>query len=125
MRLKLDENLGFRWHDLLRKVGHDVDTVIDEQLSGASDVSVLDAAVAASRALVTLDIDFANALRFPPHRTPGIAVLRVRDRPGRHDIDLVFATLIDGLGRLDLSGRLWVIDPNRIRQYRPDQADPD
>lgn len=125
MRLKLDENLGFRWRDRLQEVGHDVDTVIDDQLSGASEVSVLDAAVAASRAMVTLDVDFVNALRFPPHRTPGIAVLRVRDRPGRHDIDLVFATLIDGLGRLDLSGRLWVIEPNRIRQYRSDPTDPD
>jgi predicted nuclease of predicted toxin-antitoxin system len=125
MRLKLDENLGFRWRDRLREVGHDVDTVIDEKLSGASDVSVLEAAVAAFQALVTLDVDFANPLRFPPHRTPGIAVLRVHDRPGRQEIDLAFTTLIDGLRRLDLSGRLWIIEPNRIRQYRPGPADQD
>lgn len=44
-------------------------TVIDEGLSGANDVDVLAAAVAEDRALITLDLDFANPMRFPPHET--------------------------------------------------------
>ena len=80
MKLKLDENLGIRHREQLQRAGHDVDTVHDEHLSGAPDPDVLEAAAAAGRALVTLDVDFANPIRFPPQRTAGIAVLRVRER---------------------------------------------
>jgi predicted nuclease of predicted toxin-antitoxin system len=89
----------------------------------APDVAVLDAAIAAGRALVTLDLDFANPIRFPPRRTPGIAVLRVRDRPGRRDLDLVVSELIQGLSQLALAGHLWVAEPGRIRQYQEDPDD--
>jgi predicted nuclease of predicted toxin-antitoxin system len=74
VKLKLDENLGRRWASQLRDGGHDVHTVIDEGLSGADDVDVLAAAVAEDRELVTMDLDFANPIRFPPkdrgHRHP-------------------------------------------------------
>lgn len=78
MKLKLDENLGHRWSDILAGSGHDVDTVYEERLSGMDDSTVLDAAIAAGRALITLDLDFANPFRFPPGPTSGIAVLRVQ-----------------------------------------------
>ena len=97
MRLKLDENLGRRWVIQLRDAGHEVDTVRDERLSGASDTHVLAEAVREGRALVSLDMDFANPMRFPPADTAGIAVLRVRDRPGREDLDGAVNRLAEAL----------------------------
>ena len=123
MRLKLDENLGLRWVGQFRGAGHDVDTVVGEGLSGSTDESVIDAAFAAERALVTLDLDFANPMRFPPGASPGIAVLRVRERPGRKDVDLVVGQLILGLAAHDLTGRLWVVEPAQIREYRAPSED--
>lgn len=119
MRLKLDENLGLRWVSVLRAAGHDVDTVHDEGLRGADDQAVLDGAVAANRALITLDLDFSNPLRFPPAETEGIAVLRVSDRAGRDEIDAVVEHLTDALSSAELAGHLWVIDASRVRQYQP------
>ncbi len=71
MRLKLDENLGATWINGLRDRGHDVDTVSYEGMGGAFDADVLAAAAGATRALVTLDLDFSNPFRFPPRRRRG------------------------------------------------------
>ena len=117
MRLKLDENAGRRWLQQLQDVGHDVDNVWDEGLSGAPDLEVLAAAVRESRALVTLDLDFASPVRFPPADTAGIAVLHVRDRPGRDDLDVAVGRLVIALAAADLAGRLWIVERERVRQY--------
>ncbi len=60
VRIKLDENLGHTAETRLRAAGHDVDTVHDEDLAGAGDDRVFNAARAEGRILVTLDVDFAN-----------------------------------------------------------------
>lgn len=117
MKLKLDENLGRRWASQLGILGHDVHTVFEEGLSGAADVGVLAAAVAEGRALVTLDLDFANPMRFPPDATAGIAVLRLRDRAGRDELDAVVHRLATALADADLTAHLWIVERDRVRQY--------
>ena len=71
---------------------------------------MLAAAIRESRALVTLDLDFASPVRFPPADTAGIAVLRVRDRPGRDDLDVAVGRLVIALAAADLAGRLWIVE---------------
>ena len=77
MKWKLDENLGSRTVHLFLKAGHDAETVLQEELSGSSDETLFEVCVREDRCLLTLDIDFADVLRFPPHQTAGIAVLRL------------------------------------------------
>jgi predicted nuclease of predicted toxin-antitoxin system len=121
MKLKLDENLGRRGADALRAAGHDVATVYQEGLNTATDGTVIDAATSEGRALVSLDLDFANPLLYPPDRYAGIAVLRVPPRTTVRDLQVAVEALIDGLSKMDLPGRLWIVQRGRIRQYEPQQ----
>jgi len=79
VRIKLDENLPRRAAAVLEAAGHDVDTVEDEGLGGASDPSVARAAIEADRLIVTLDRGFGDVRSYPPGSHAGIVVLRVDD----------------------------------------------
>jgi predicted nuclease of predicted toxin-antitoxin system len=72
VKLKLDENLSRRAADLIRTAGHDVATSASQGLRGAADEILFDVCKQESRALVTLDRDFGEVLRYPP---AGSAVL--------------------------------------------------
>jgi hypothetical protein len=66
VKFKLDENIGRRGIEFLRASGHDVSTVADQGLSGIGDRALFDVCAAEGRALITLDNDFGQVLRFPP-----------------------------------------------------------
>jgi hypothetical protein len=66
VKLKLDANLGTRGRRLLTDAGHDVSTAEVQGLARAPDDLVLATCTTEGRALVTLDTDFADAMRYPP-----------------------------------------------------------
>jgi predicted nuclease of predicted toxin-antitoxin system len=123
VRLKLDENLGLRTARILAGAGHDVATVAGQGLAGFTGVELLAVCTAEERALVTLDLDFANPLRFDPAATAGIAVLRVSELPGRSDLDTAAQVLAAAMAHASLGGQLWVVDRRRARRYEPGDSD--
>lgn len=82
MKIKLDENISFRLVQILSDLGHDVDTVIQEQLTGSIDEKVWTASQSAGRFLITQDLDFSNINRFKPGTHCGLLLIRLRN-PGR------------------------------------------
>jgi predicted nuclease of predicted toxin-antitoxin system len=66
MRIKLDQNRSQYLRDDLVALKHDVDTVLDEGLSGSDDPEVLKVATLQDRILLTLDKDFLNLKVYPP-----------------------------------------------------------
>lgn len=74
-RLKLDENLGASAAATLALAGHDVSTVHQQQLVGAPDDHVFAVCKAEARCLITLDLDFANPMRFVLAGGAGVCVL--------------------------------------------------
>ena len=76
MKFKLDENFGARTRSVFEQSGHDVQTVRQETLSGTDDQNLYAVCCAEGRCLVTLDLDFADVTRFPPHEASGIVVIR-------------------------------------------------
>jgi len=118
MLLKLDENLGPSILSLFRTAGHEVDTVLEEGLAGAPDGQVFEASKEAGRALVTLDLDFANPLRFPAGATPGVVVLR----PARTVLVQIEQLALEAIGfpgTENPSGKIWIVEPGRIRIHTP------
>lgn len=80
MKIKLDENLPTSAVAVLVAAGHEVDTVEDEGLQGASDPVVVAAATAEGRLLITLDRGLGDVRAYPPGSHAGVVVLRLTDQ---------------------------------------------
>ena len=123
MKLKLDENLGLRGKAILVAAGHDVCTVVEQSLAGYEDRALIERCRTEGRGLVTLDLDFANPLVFLPSQYPGIAVLRLPPRSSHTDLLALVQTLANALEHDPIEGKLWIVEPARIRIYQEQPTD--
>lgn len=123
MKLKLDENLGERGRQILSDAGHDVATVASQSFEKAADTKLIGCCRREKRALVSLDLDFANPLHFRPSDYFGIAVLRLPRKPSHADLLQAVRTFAAGLERENLDGKLWVVEAGRIRVFQEKQTD--
>ncbi len=114
MRFKIDENLPVEFVEMLRGAQHDAKSVLDEGLGGAPDARVAEACRAERRAIVTLDLDFADIRAYPPQEQAGVIVLRVEDQRKRRLLT-VFEKVVAMLETEVLAGRLWLVDERGVR----------
>jgi predicted nuclease of predicted toxin-antitoxin system len=80
VKVKLDENIPFSVVGMLLGRGHDVDTVVAENLTAAADDTIVQAATAAGRLLLTLDPGVGDLRRHRAGSHSGIVVLRLYDQ---------------------------------------------
>jgi predicted nuclease of predicted toxin-antitoxin system len=123
MRFNLDENIGKRTAVLFAEHGHEVHTVTEERLQGASDDKLFGVCCAEQRCLVSLDLDFCSILRFPPSRARGIAVLRVPSNPSLELLKSLVGQLLEALMQHSIDGQLWIVEPGRIRMHDVDDEE--
>jgi predicted nuclease of predicted toxin-antitoxin system len=121
MKFKLDENFGPTTQHVFQQRGLDCYTVQEENLRGAVDGDVLKAAVAEGRILVTMDRDFNNVLRYPPGQMSGIAVISPPGRASRALLRAVVEAFVEELQKKTIRGKLWTVEPGRIREHEPDE----
>ncbi len=122
MKFKLDENIGRRGIDLLVDAGHDVMTVNQQGVSGISDDALFDLCAREGRALITLDHDFGQVLRFPPQNAAGVVVLEPGPRVTRDSLPNRLRELLAVLRTRPLGGELWIIEPGRVRIHLDERA---
>ncbi|MDD9995325.1 MAG: DUF5615 family PIN-like protein [Dehalococcoidia bacterium] len=114
MLFKLDENLPRALAGLFAEAGHDAVTVAEQEMAGADDSLIAAVCRSEGRALVTLDMDFADIRNYPPQDYPGLVVFRLsRHGPGR--VLAVATRLIEMLPETSLQGQLWIVEDERIR----------
>jgi predicted nuclease of predicted toxin-antitoxin system len=78
MKIKLDENVTTRAASALTDLGHDVDSVFEERLTGRPDEDIWIATQDAKRFLITQDFGFADIRRFAPGSHFGLLLLRLK-----------------------------------------------
>ncbi len=78
MRIKLDENIPVRVAPSLKSLGHDVETVRAEALSGCAGPEVWGVVQREQRFLITQDLDFSDTRRFAPGSHHGLLLLRLQ-----------------------------------------------
>lgn len=114
MQFKIDENLPLDLASLLTESGHDATTVHTENLVGSHDAALIRQCQAEKRALITLDLDFADIRAYPPQKFAGLIVLRLRQQDKIHVLD-IFRQVLGLFETENLRGKLWVVEEDRIR----------
>ncbi len=115
MKIKLDENLGTRGADFLRSAGHDVMTVLDQQLQGCTDDILFEVCSLEERVLITLDHDFGQVVRFPPRTSAGLIVLEPGKLKTRESIVSRLREFLAAAEKRSPTGSLWIVEPGRVR----------
>jgi len=102
---------------LLRGRGWDVATVDEQELSSVTDATLIEVCRAEDRAVVSFDKDFTDTIRFPPARYRGIVVLRLPEPVSLPMIERALTRVADLAETRSVTGRLWIVSTNRIREY--------
>ncbi len=118
MKFKLDENFGGRTQRIFVTAGHDVQTVRDESLQGASDQQLYAVCCAEQRCLVTLDLDFANVTRFLPKKASGIVVIRVPRNPSLTLLERLVRQFLQAVAQMSIEKKLWIVEVGRVRVHQ-------
>ncbi len=114
MQFKTDENIPLEAVDLLRAAGHDARSVFDQSLGGRPDSRIASVCKQEDRALITLDMDFADIRTYRPEDFSGLLVLRLA-KQSVPEVLRVIRRLLEILKTGDCRGQLWIVEHDRIR----------
>jgi predicted nuclease of predicted toxin-antitoxin system len=116
MRFLIDADLPRATAGLLERYGHTPVDVRDIGMSSAKDPEIASYALANELILVTGDGGFGNMQDYPPSDYHGFVVLRAPRNATAHLIlQILESFLKEGSLVGQLSGRLAIVEPGRIR----------
>jgi predicted nuclease of predicted toxin-antitoxin system len=121
VKIKLDENIPARLARDLGYLGHDVETVVGEGLTGEDDRQLWRAVQQESRFLITQDLDFSDIRRFAPGSHAGLLLVRLRV-PGRNALAAAVREAFSFHAAADWTGCFVVITEKKLRVVRPPHA---
>jgi len=114
VKFKIDENLPPACAELLRSLGYEAETALDEGLGAVDDPVIADHVRREARVLITLDLDFGDIRLYPPQEYDGIIVMRPTLQ-GRRTVLQLLQRIVPLFHEEQISGRLWIVQQNRVR----------
>jgi hypothetical protein len=88
-----------------------------------TDQNLFEVCAAEGRALITLDRDFGEVLRFPPEKGAGIIILDVGPRASVQGIVDRLRDFLAVLVATPVAGALWIVEPGRVRIHLRDRGE--
>ena len=117
MKIKLDQNISRHVREVLERLDHEVDTVVDEGLSGSPDTKVLSAASSNHRILFTLDADFLDFKHYPPGSHSGVVVFHP-PRQGALAIVEFISAFVERADLRKYRQRTALVERTRVRVFK-------
>lgn len=117
MSILLDHCVPRRYLHLIQAWGYAASPLGDHAAIDSPDDRVITAAQTLDAVLLTIDLDFANILDYPPRDYNGIIVLRYRVMD-EGSLDVTLRQLLKDRYRDDLRGVLAIVDAGRYRIRR-------
>lgn len=117
MNILLDHCVPRRYLRLIQSWGHTATSLSQHLVPDVDDTVVIALAEKLDAVLLTIDLDFANILDYPPADYGGIIVMRysVADEAA---IDQTLKSALEDLTQADLQGALVIISVHRYRIRR-------
>lgn len=114
MRFKIDQNLPLDFLPILADAGHDATGVFGQGLTGAPDARIAAICQREDRALITADLDLSDIRRYPPERSPGLIILRLKEQTRPKQIALL-RKIVPLFATVPVTGRLWIVEESKVR----------
>ena len=118
MRIKLDENIPASLAQSLAALGHTVDTVRDEGLTGRPDSDIWAAAQTRKALFITQDMDFSDMRPYEPGSHAGLLLVRLHN-PGRFAVRSRLESIFRTENVEGWKGCFVVVTERKIRIRRP------
>ena len=116
MQFLIDEDLPRSTGDLFRRYGYEAIDVRDIGLRGAKDSQIASYAQGRGLCLVTGDFDFSDIRNYPPVQYAGLVIVGIpRDATALFILNLLEGFLKQDKLVSELSGKLAIVEPGRIR----------
>jgi len=114
LKFKIDENLPVEFVDVLESSGYVAMTTLEQELNGKVGTVVINKCLEEKFILVTLDLDFADIKLYPPHKYPGIIIIRAKYQDKWHLLE-IFKSVIPNFKHDKIKGTLWIVEEKKIR----------
>jgi predicted nuclease of predicted toxin-antitoxin system len=117
MRFLADMGVAMRVVEWLRDQGYDARHLREEELQRLPDDQIFRKAVAESRVVLTLDLDFGEIVAFSGQQNVSVVLFRLQNTRTPHVIDRLRVVLQEALSALE-QGAIVVVEESRFRIRR-------